>query len=136
MEDTDNLSDLARTVHDLEYQGVTLTADWYHEAPMHLNEIGKLADVTTSSIHYLRQLSNNLNKRLAQATEDNRQPIQYAYNLVAELIQSREASREMLNTMSDDEKQQFREYFRALSLKEKAALSQADKLVKTVEKLH
>lgn len=130
------LSELAQQVQGLEDEGARLTARWYREAPTDNEDIGQLNRVTQSSIHCLNELSRKLDDRLQAATDESRQAIQYAYNLVAELLQSRIASQEMLQTIRANDKEQYREYFRALSLKEKAALSQANKLVDTIQKIH
>jgi len=132
----DNLTDLAQTVHDIEHQGAELTRAWYLGSTGSDTDLKHLQNATTESIKALQELSDNLNERLLSTPENDRQTVQYAYNLVQELLQSRQANDELLNSLLEQQNSHFSEYYRALSVKEKAAEQQAEKLLKTVQKLH
>ncbi|MCF8564727.1 hypothetical protein LLE49_08300 [Alicyclobacillus tolerans] len=128
--------ELSQRVHQLEQQGMEISSGWYNFAPAERTELEQLTAISEQSLKTLEQLSEHLSAILKTqgASDDRRQSLQYAYNLVQELMQSRQANMEMLHTVLAQNKP-YNEYLRALAVKEKAAASQTHKLQQTLVQL-
>lgn len=128
-----NLFDLARQVETLETAAVEVSKQWYEFAAGKKTDFEELDRLSSESLDVLTQLSNSLAETIHNlgARDSQRDSLQYAYNLVQELIQSRQANVEMLDSILSGK--DFKEYLRALSIKEKAALQQATTLRHTLE---
>lgn len=134
MADQDALFERAREIETLETQGMKISEGWYQFEPGEKSDIQELAKISTKSLNALTELSEDLSRRIENLKpgEPSRESLQYAYNLAQELIQSRQAIQEMLENVLAG--RDFKEYFRALSIKEKAASKQAATLKETLEK--
>jgi hypothetical protein len=119
------LTDLASRIYDCEQQGHQLSAGWYDFAHAETRDVEQLKQYSSQSLELLQTLSQQLSQQLqSQASPSS---LEHAYNIVQELISSRTATQEMLeNILKHDTG--FQEYFRALALKEKAAVGQAEQL--------
>lgn len=128
-----SLFDLARQVEVYETQGMHISQGWYEFEQGKREDIEELSDLSNKSLSTLTQLASGLAKRIRGLTEENgnRERLQYAYNLTQELIQSRQANQEMLHAMINGH--QYKECFRALSIKEKGAYQQVTTLRETLE---
>lgn len=137
MEPIDSLTSLAQHVYSLESEAEQLSSGWYEFEPTHPADVKRLSAITESCRKELSELSVRLGDLLEQpATAFTREKLNYAYNLVQELMQAREASADLLNIVQSSDTSGYREYFRALALKEKAARRQAEKLLGTVSVVH
>jgi hypothetical protein len=133
MENMQELLQLASRIYDYECQGKQLSDSWYDFDKANTQDVKRLKHCSKESLDLLHTLSEHLEEQL-QMSGATHQPLHHAYNIVQELIQSRTASQEMLeNILKDDIT--YQEYFRALSIKEKAAVNQAKKLQETLSNL-
>lgn len=132
METHHALADLASRIYDCELQGQHLSAGWYDFSHAQTQDVEQLQQFSKQSLDLLQTLSELLSQQLqAEAAPSS---VEHAYNIVQELISSRTATQEMLeNILKHDT--DFQEYFRALALKEKAAVTQAQQLKQTLGRL-
>lgn len=135
MNEPTQLENLAEAIYTLESTGADLTKNWRKGIADDNSTFAKLKKMSAESIHALEQLSTKLHERLQNSVEHSRDNVEYAYQLVQELIQSRRATQELLTNMLQHPNEQYAEYIRALSIKEKAAEQQAQTLISTVQKL-
>lgn len=124
----DDLSKLAEDIRSIETKSAALTADWRHFERGDASDVAELKRLSVRSEAYLEKLASGLQQRLRETQDDGR--LAQAYNIVAELRQSRSAVQSLLDPMSGSDGQSYFEYFRALAIKEKAAATQAAQLSK------
>lgn len=138
MQPMDELMQMANQINSLEKQTTEITHDWYQFAPADEEQFQRISELTGQTQQVLEQLSTKLDARLRRQDESpgNRQRLQYAYNVVQELLQSRQATAELTASILDEPDTAYQEYLRALALKEKAAASQVSKLVDTLEQIY
>jgi len=132
-------TDTAVSICDLEKDTIRLTAPWYH-LPTHSNhsqeDVKKVHHLTQETLRQLDILSEQLKDWLQQSSNTiSRETCEYAYNLSQELIQSRRACAELLENMQESDSPSHQEYLRAISLKGKAALEQAEKMLSCLKRM-
>lgn len=129
---------MAEDISQIEDKGMTLSESWYLTGSPTESELKTLATLHHDSLDLLDRLSSQLDDSLKQTEKsENRQAMQHAYNLIEELIQSRQADLALLTTMQGDENHP--EFGRALAIKERAAVSQANTLkdaLRHVQRVH
>lgn len=130
MESAQDLVEMAAQIHDHERQGRDISAPWYHFEHADSDTVERLKTCTSESLELLNTLSRRLDEQLHADGGTNRM-LQHAWHIVQELIQSRTASQEMLENILTDGAG-YQEFYRALSLKEKAAEQQARQLKETL----
>lgn len=135
MESQQELVHLASRIYDCETQGHALSDGWYEFKQVDVQDALRLKQCSSESLQLLTRLSQQLDGQLHTHSGGN-PTFQHAYNIVQELIQSRTASQEMLENILKHDDVGPQEYFRALSLKEKAAMDQAKKLRDTLSSVH
>jgi hypothetical protein len=135
---TDELLHLANQIEALEEQTAQITSSWYQFAPGNETHLQQVAHLTAATRGKLEQLSTRLDAELRtpQVSPSKRQQLQYAYNTVQELLQSRQAAVDMASSIITQPGTAYQEYLRALALKEKAAAAQVNKLVDTLVQLY
>ncbi|QQE80782.1 hypothetical protein [Alicyclobacillus sp. SO9] len=134
MEALDEIVHLAAQVQQLEKQAAEVTSSWYDFSPAEQNQTEQVSEITHSTAALLEQLSQQLNTVLQNQMEAGaiRDKLQYAYNTVQELLQSRVATEDMTSDITEQPGTGYQEYLRAVALKEAAALTQADHLLDTL----
>ncbi|WP_029420534.1 hypothetical protein [Alicyclobacillus macrosporangiidus] len=135
MESADALLQLARDVWALEQEGANLSQTWYDFEAPEAGALKRLYTLNGLALEKLQSLAESLDTRVRSADDRDRPHVQYAYNLVQELIQSRRAVHELIAAQLDG-RRGFDEDFRALGLKERAAEQQARKLCDTLTQVH
>jgi hypothetical protein len=133
MDSDQSIKQLANDIHEIEQQGQLLSKNWFEFQSPNEGDVLKLQKLTDDSLTFLQRLESQLLKAIPHYQPENPQfqDMQHALNLTHELIQSRSASRELLQQIGG-EGHAYQEYFRALSIKEKAAENQSHKLKETL----
>lgn len=115
---------------------MTLSDAWFHFGEFQLEEAKRLLEIQNASLSSLTRLSRDLDAWIKENPRDARlEDAQYAYQLVQEMIQSRSANTELLQTMLSDPIERHPEFGRALAIKERAACEQANTLQHLVQRL-
>lgn len=132
---TDTWETLANEVCSLEQQGNALSTEWYTNGYPQNNDVETLLNLHRKSLDALRKLSKELDNSLRAKTLHHRDKAQYAYQLVQELIQSRQADVELMQNMTTNSGSNPPEFARALAVKEEAASKQSKQLLDTLQQL-
>ncbi|MCL6444578.1 MAG: hypothetical protein K6T83_14190 [Alicyclobacillus sp.] len=128
-EKVQELQRAAELLAQLEADGARISAPWYEFSTPDTEAMRQLEMRLASSAEHLASLSADLDRILKTLQDDGeRTRFQEAYHLTQELLQSREASRTLLQTVLSNPNQAHAEYVRAVALKEKAAAEQAAQL--------
>lgn len=129
MQDLTSIARLSGQISTLEQHNASLSATWYEAKPTDMRDVQTLTENCRQSLEHLQRVSEQLDANLRSADSGSiRDQLQYAYNLTKELMQSRQANLELLHLMLGDSQAGTDEYFRAISIKERAAQEQCQKL--------
>ncbi|MCL6515667.1 hypothetical protein [Alicyclobacillus sp.] len=134
MNTVDPLLTMAEQVMAIEREGAALTRPWYTFEPPKSGDPERLHALLQQSKETLDRMAPLLDERVRGAGDRDRPALQHAYNLVAELRQSREATEALLQADREGTRG-YQEDFRALAIKEQAAEQQARQLFDVLRRI-
>ena len=126
-----DIQQLTDNIQQAVHENYRLSHSWYNMSETSPTDVQMLHEALTKSVPQLQTLSTLVEPHLANRIDKDWPIWQHAYHIIQELLTSRTADLELIEASN----RPFKEWTRALSLKEQAAVEQVAKLQELMNKL-